>query len=106
VIEEIAGEQLVNALKLRNVKTGRLSILEVAGLFVAVGLKPNSQCFSNIVELDDNGHIVTDERMATSTPGIFAAGDIRRKSTRQVVTAVGDGATAAMSAFRYLQERS
>lgn len=103
VIEEIAGEQLVNALRLRNVKTGHLSTLEVAGVFVAVGLKPNSQCFADIVELNETGHIVTDELMATSVPGIFAAGDIRKNSARQITTAVGDGATAAMSAFRYLR---
>lgn len=106
VVEEIVGEQLVKALRLRNVKTGKLSTLEVAGVFVAVGLKPNSQCFANIVRLDETGHIVTDELMATSAPGIFAAGDIRKNSARQVATAVGDGATAAISALRYLRERS
>jgi len=102
VVDEIAGEQMVNALRLRNVKTGQLSTLEVAGVFVAVGLKPNTQCFANIVELNKTGHIVTDELMSTSVPGIFAAGDIRRNSTRQIASAVGDGATAAMSVFRYL----
>jgi thioredoxin reductase (NADPH) len=103
VVEEITGEQAVNALKLGNVKTGQLSTLKVAGIFIAVGLKPNSQCFADIVELNETGHIITDEFMATSAPGIFAAGDIRRNSARQIATAVGDGATAAMSAFRYLK---
>jgi thioredoxin reductase (NADPH) len=103
VVEEIAGEQAVKALKLRNVKTKRLSTLEVAGVFVAVGLKPNSQPFAGIVELSETGHIVTDELMATSVLGIFAAGDIRRKSARQIASAVGDGATAALSAFSYLR---
>jgi len=102
VVEEIVGEQAVKALKLRNVKTKRLSTLEVAGVFVSVGLKPNSQPFADIVELSETGHIVTDELMATSVPGIFAAGDIRRKSARQIASAVGDGATAALSAFSYL----
>ncbi|GAF90465.1 unnamed protein product, partial [marine sediment metagenome] len=102
VVEEIMGEQLVSTLRLRNVKTGQPSMLEVAGVFVAVGLKPNSQCFADIVELNETGHIVTDELMATSVPGIFAAGDIRRNSARQIATAVGDGATAAMSVLKYL----
>ena len=106
VVEEVLGEKLLSGLKLRNVKTGQQSILEVAGVFVAVGLMPNSQLFFNIVDLDDAGYIITDEMMATSAPGIFAAGDIRRNSARQIAAAVGDGATAAMSAFRYLQERS
>ncbi len=106
VVEEILGEQIVHGLRLRNVKTHNFSTLEVAGVFVAVGLTPNSQHFFNIVDLDDAGCIVTDETMATSAPGIFAAGDIRRNSARQIAAAVGDGATAAMSAFKYLQERS
>ncbi len=106
VVEEILGEQLVKGLRLRNVKTHNFSTLEVAGVFVAVGLTPNSQCFSNTVKLDDAGYIITDETMATSAPGIFAAGDIRRNSARQIAAAVGDGVTAAMSAFKYLQERS
>jgi thioredoxin reductase (NADPH) len=104
VVEEILGEKLLSGLKLRNVKTGQSSIFNVAGVFIAVGLMPNSQQFSNILELDDTGYIVTNETMATSAPGIFAAGDIRRNSPRQIATAVGDGATAAMSAFKYVQE--
>ena len=105
VVEEILGEKLLSGLKLRNVKTGQHSILEVAGVFVAVGLMPNSRSFFKIVDLDDAGYIITDETMATSAPGVFAAGDIRRNSPRQVSSAVGDGATAAMSAFRYIQEQ-
>jgi thioredoxin reductase (NADPH) len=104
VVEEILGEKLLGGLKLRNVKTGQSSILEVAGVFVAVGLMPNSRTFFNIVDLDDAGHIITDETMATSAPGIFAAGDIRRNSPRQIGGAVGDGVTAATSAFKYVQE--
>jgi thioredoxin reductase (NADPH) len=103
IVEEIVGADRVKALKLRNLKTHQLSSLEVAGIFVAVGLRPNSQCFANIVELNETGHIVTNELMATSVPGIFAAGDIRRNSARQIATAVGDGATAALSVFRYLR---
>ena len=106
VVEEITGERMVNGLGLRNVKTGELSTLPVSGVFVAVGLKPNSQCFANIVSLDESGHIITDDLMATSVPGIFAVGDIRKNSACQIASAVGDGTTAAISAFRYLRERS
>jgi len=105
VVEEITGENMVKEIKLRNVKTGETSTLPVAGVFVAVGLKPNSQCFANVVKLEETGHIITDELMATSAPGIFAIGDIREGSARQVASAVGDGATAAISVFKYLRER-
>jgi thioredoxin reductase (NADPH) len=105
VVEEIIGEEKVNGLKLRNVKTGKTSVLEVSGVFVAIGLEPNSRSFAGIISLDETGHIITDGLMATRTPGIFAAGDIRTNSPRQVSSAVGDGATAALSAFRYLRGR-
>jgi thioredoxin reductase (NADPH) len=104
VVEEVLGDKMLEELRLHNVKTGQHSTLKVAGVFVAVGLMPNSRSFFNIVDLDDAGYIVTEETMATSTPGIFAAGDIRRNSPRQISAAVGDGATAAMSAFKYIQE--
>lgn len=105
VVDEILGEDQVKQLRLRQVKTGELSTLKVDGVFIAVGIKPSSQCFSGVVELDPAGNIITNELMATSSPGIFAAGDIRRNSPRQITSAVGDGATAAMAVFRYLQER-
>jgi thioredoxin reductase (NADPH) len=105
VVEEVLGDRVLEGLKLRNVKTGQQSNLKVDGVFVAVGLMPNSRSFFDIVDLDDAGYIVTEETMATSNPGIFAAGDIRRNSPRQVSSAVGDGATAAMSAFRYIQDQ-
>jgi len=104
VVEEVLGEKVLEGLKLRNVETGQQSILKVDGVFVAIGLTPNSQSFFNILETDDAGYIVTDETMTTSAPGIFAAGDIRRNSPRQIAAAVGDGATAALSTFKYLQE--
>jgi len=104
VVHEIEGDRIVRNLRLRNVKTGQSSNLEVDGVFVAVGLKPNSQVFSHLVTVDEAGFIVTDELMRTSAPGIFAAGDIRHNSFRQVITAAGDGATAAMSAFKYVKE--
>jgi thioredoxin reductase (NADPH) len=106
VVEEIIGDNKVSGLKVRNVKTGEITKLEVAGVFVAIGFEPNSQCFVGVVKLDESGLIKTDESMATSAPGIFAVGDIRKNSPRQVAGAVGDGATAALSAFKYLRERS
>ena len=105
VVEEALGEQILSGLKLRNVKTCQQSVLKVDGVFVAVGLMPNSRSFSSILELDGAGRIVADETMATLTPGIFAAGDIRRNSPRQIAAAVGDGVAAAMSAFKYIQEQ-
>jgi thioredoxin reductase (NADPH) len=105
VVEEVSGDKVLEELKLRHVKTGQQSNLKVNGVFVAVGLMPNSRSFFNILELDDAGYIVIDETMATSAPGIFAAGDIRRNSPRQIAAAVGDGVTAAMSAFKYVQEQ-
>jgi len=103
VVEEILGEKVVEGLRLSNVKTDQRSSLKVDGVFVAIGLSPNSQRFSNVLELDDTGCIVTGETMATSAAGIFAAGDIRSNSPCQIAAAVGDGANAAMSAFKYLQ---
>lgn len=103
VVEEIVGEAKVSALRLRNVKTHQLSSLEVDGVFVAVGTKPNNQCFVDLVKLNETGQPVTNELMATSVPSIFAAGDIRNNSARQIATAVGDGATAATSVLKYLR---
>ena len=104
VVDEIAGDKMLDYLRLRNVKTGQSSNLEVDGVFIAVGLKPNSQLFSRLVTLDEGGFVVTDELMRTSAPGIFAAGDVRQNSFRQAITAAGDGAAAAISAFKYLYE--
>lgn len=106
IVEDITGEATVSGLKLQNVKSGEISILRLDGVFVAVGLKPNSQYFAGVVDIAETGHIITDELMATSAPGIFAIGDIRRNSVRQVSSAVGDGATAAISAFKYIRERN
>jgi thioredoxin reductase (NADPH) len=80
-----------------------VSTLEVAGVFVAVGLTPSSQPFAGLLNMVETGHVIADQTLATSMPGIFAAGDIRRHSPRQIAAAVGDGATAALSAFKYLR---
>jgi len=105
VVEEAVGDKMLNGLRVRNVKTGQQSVLKVDGVFVAVGLMPNSRSFSNVLELNNDGSVITNETMATSSPGIFAAGDIRKNSPRQIAAAVGDGVAAAVSAFKYIQEQ-
>ena len=103
VVEEILGDDRVTALRLRNVKTDQQSTLDIDGAFIAVGIKPNSQYFSDLVDTTETGHIVVDGLMASSISGIFVAGDIRSNSARQISTAVGDGASAAISVLKYLQ---
>ena len=103
VVSKLEGEEKLSGLVLKDVKTGNTSRLDVAGVFVAIGLIPNSEPFRGFVELDETGNIPTDETMRTALPGLFAAGDIRRNSARQVAAAVGDGAVAAKSAFSYLK---
>jgi thioredoxin reductase (NADPH) len=104
VVDNISGEQFVKSLELRNVKSGETTSLPVSGIFVAIGLNPNTGIFNGIIDLDSNKQVVIDSVMSTTVPGIFAAGDIRMSSPRQVSAAVGDGATAALSAFKYLRE--
>ncbi len=101
---QILGNDVVTGIALRNVKTGEESQIEVDGVFVAIGYEPNTAFVADLVELND-GFIVADERMRTSQPGIFAAGDVRNTPLRQVTTAVGDAAIAADSAYRYVSER-
>lgn len=103
VVEEIRGDGKVNSLAVKNVKTQEQSELSVDGVFVAVGITPNSQPFSQLLPLD-HGYIMADETCETEVPGVFAAGDVRKKQLRQIVTAVADGANAVTSAERYLTE--
>ena len=84
--------------------TGEKSTLEVAGIFIAIGLRPSTDFVKSLLSLDETGHIVTNERMETEIAGIFAAGDVRRDSARQSITAAGDGATAAIYAERFLSK--
>jgi len=104
VVLSIEGEDKVTGLNIKNIQTGDVSSLAVAGVFIAIGFIPNSGLFKSIVDINEAGNIVTDDLMRTSTPGLFAAGDIRRNSARQVATAVGDGATAGKSVFAYIKE--
>lgn len=103
VPERIEGENKVEKLVVSNVKTKETKELELQGVFVAVGINPNSAPFEGLVEME-NGYIKAGEDCATSCPGIFAAGDVRTKGLRQIVTAVSDGANAITSVERYLTE--
>lgn len=105
VVEEIAGEDMVEKLVLKNVRTGEVSDLPVSGVFIFAGIDPNADFVKGVVESAGGGWITTNERMETSVEGIFAAGDVRNKFLRQVITAAGDGATAAMAASAYISEQ-
>jgi len=104
IVDEIEGEDVVKKIKLRQVTTGKESTLDVAGVFIAVGLKPNTDYLKGVLTLDAAGYITTNDRMETEIPGIFAAGDIRQNSARQAITAAGDGATAAIYAKKFIAE--
>ena len=103
VVERITGTEKVEALAVKNVKTGEEREISVSGVFVAVGITPASQAFEGLVEMD-HGYIKAGEDCCTSCPGIFAAGDVRTKPLRQIITAAADGANAVTSVERYLME--
>jgi thioredoxin reductase (NADPH) len=105
VVQEIKGDSVVRSVLVKNVKTGEVTELNTEGVFLFVGLSPRTQFLKGIVNLDAGGYIITDENCETSVKGIFAAGDCRKKLLRQVATAVGDGATAAFAAEKYLEEK-
>lgn len=103
VVEEIKGDDIVNEVVIKNTKTGELSTVKVNGVFMAVGYVPNTDFIKDMIELNDRGYIITNEIMETSQEGIYAAGDVREKTLRQVVTAVADGAIAADQAGKYIE---
>ena len=105
VVESIEGENTLNKLRLRDTASGETSTLEVNGIFIAVGFKPNTEYLRGVLPLDKIGYVTTNEKMETEVPGIFAAGDIRSSSIRQVVSAAGDGSTAAIYAERFIRDR-
>jgi len=106
VVEQILGQDTVEQIKLKNVKTGNITQLAVNGIFVFVGWLPNTSFLKQTqIKLKETGYILTDDNMKTSQEGVFACGDVRYKVLRQVVTAAGDGATAAISAQHYLEKR-
>ncbi|MBI4850012.1 MAG: thioredoxin-disulfide reductase [Nitrospirae bacterium] len=102
--EKISGDDGVNALHIRNLKSCENSVLDVQGVFIYIGYNPNTGFLRGLVDLDESNYIITDKNMAASTPGIYAAGDVRSKPLKQIATAVGDGATAAMAAVKYIEE--
>ncbi len=99
----IEGNGQVEALRLRQTKTGEERRLDVDGVFIAVGIAPESELYAGQLELDEQGYIRADESGQTSVPGVFAAGDVRTKALRQILTAASDGANCVASAERYLQ---
>lgn len=105
VVEAVLGSDKVEALRLKNLATGDVREERFDGLFVFVGHRPNTAFLQEALALDVGGYIITGEDLSTSVPGVFAAGDVRAKAFRQVATAVGDGAVAAMAAEKYLAEQ-
>lgn len=104
VLEKIEGDDMVERIVVKNVKTGKTRNIAVNGVFIFIGTLPNATFVGDAVKTTGGGWIETDMNMKTSTPGIFAAGDVRDTGLRQVVTAAGDGARAAMSAYSYIME--
>lgn len=105
VTEEIYGEQVVEGIKVRNVKTDERKDLKIDGMFIAVGNRPDTEMVADIVTCDEKGYIIGDETGTTSTKGLFVAGDVRTKALRQVVTAASDGANAIYAIEKYLAEQ-
>lgn len=102
-VNRLVGDKQLEALELRREADGSLSELKIDGTFVAIGQVPENEPFTPLCELDERGYILADDHCCTKTPGIFAAGDCRVKSIRQIVTATSDGAIAALGAIRYAQ---
>ncbi|MBM4430890.1 MAG: thioredoxin-disulfide reductase [Chloroflexi bacterium] len=104
VVTAVLGQEQVSSLSVKNVKTGEESTLSVDGMFSYIGSIPNTQLFDGQLQLDEQGYIVTNRAMHTSVPGVFAAGDVQERILKQVSTAVGSGAMAAMQAEKFIAE--
>lgn len=102
VAKEIIGEEKVSGINIENVETKQISLLETDAVFIFVGMKPRTGLLETLKK-DENGYIITDEKMATSVPGLFIAGDVRSKPLRQIITAASDGAVAAVCAAQYIK---
>jgi len=105
VVQEIKGDEVVRAVVVKNVKTGEITEFPTDGAFLFVGLLPRTQFLKGVVQMDEAGYIITNDNCEASVKGIFAAGDCRKKLLRQIATSVGDGATAAFAAEKYLEEK-
>ena len=105
VVSEIRGDKTVQEVEIKNVETDEKRVIKTDGVFIFVGFKPNTDFLKGIVDMDERGYIITDDDMKTSAEGIFACGDARKKLLRQVVTACGEGATAAFAAQHYVDEK-
>jgi thioredoxin reductase (NADPH) len=103
IIQEIRGDSIVRSIIVKNVKTGETKEFETEGVFLFVGLVPRTQFMKGLVQMDGGGYIITNDDCESSVKGIFAAGDCRKRLLRQIATAVGDGATAAFAAEKYLE---
>ena len=109
VIDEVGGQDVLQWIKIRNTKTGEIHKIEAApadgllGVFGFIGLNPASTLLAGKIAMDDNGYVLTNDAMETNVPGVYAAGDVRQKMLRQVVTAAADGAIAAVAAGKYLE---
>ncbi len=102
-VDEVLGDQVVEGLRMVNNQTGEKSEIEITGLFIAIGHKPNTDIFKGQIDMDDTGYIVTEGKSTkTNIPGVFASGDVQDKEYRQAVTAAGTGCMAALDAERYL----
>jgi len=105
VVEEVKGDSVVKSVVVKDVKTGERKEFETEGAFLFVGLMPRTEFLRGVVTLDSAGYVITDDNCGASIKGIYAAGDCRKKLLRQVATGVGDGATAAFAAEKYLEEK-
>ena len=105
LVQEIIGEDTVSGVQIRNHITNFEETIRLTGMFVYVGLEPNSALVNDVAKTDNSGHIQVNLSMETSLPGLYAVGDIRQNSASQLVTAAGDGATAAISAFQYIKNK-
>lgn len=103
VVSQIYGDEQVTGVTLKNVKTGDKRNIEAQGVFIFIGWLPNTDFVKDLLQLDEEGHIITDSNMQTAVPGIFAVGDVRSKPFRQIANAIGDGAIGALAASKFLE---
>ncbi len=106
VVEEFAGRESLEGIRIRNLVSGKQTLIPAEGAFIFIGYLPNTERFRHIIECNDGGEIMTDENLSTSLPGVFAAGDSRMKKYRQITTAVADGTIAALGAMDYIDSRA